>query len=196
MAKEYTVFNCRLEKEASDKLESISELSGLSKTKIVEQAIAAMARKQFEENMGDFHDKGKSGNFAWESNAVSSVAGDDSILAPKKATEIADKIVESNVQPVFEAAGLNFLANMTVPQFVSTLVQIREMMEFEIPNPSLEFFKNAKAGHYDVLDEDVYAEVLENAKTASVLWRDKSSMSVKDILKAYMKLKFVSENLF
>ena len=196
MAKEYTVFNCRLEKEASDKLESISELSGLSKTKIVEQAIAAMARKQFEENMGDFHDKCKSGNFAWESNAVSSVAGDDSILAPKKATEIADKIVESNVQPVFEAAGLNFLANVTVPQFVSTLVQIREMMEFEIPNPSLEFFKNAKAGHYDVLDEDVYAEVLENAKTASVLWHDKLSMSVKDILKAYMKLKFVSENLF
>ena len=187
MGKDYTIFNCRLDKDVSDKLEAISETSGLSKTKIVEQAVMAMARH---------HGEAKSQPlFAWESDVVNNLVSDDSCLTPQKKMEIADKIIESNVQPLFEAVGLNILSGMTVAQFVSVLVQIMDMMDIEIPNPSLELSRNAKGGQYDMLDDEAFSDVVSNAKAASVLWHDNQSLSVKGILKEYVKVKFVAENL-
>lgn len=39
--KEYVAFNCKLDKQASDKLDTICKETGLSKTAAVERAIAA-----------------------------------------------------------------------------------------------------------------------------------------------------------
>ena len=44
--KEYVAFNCKLDKQASDKLDTICKETGLSKTAAVERAIAILSNSK------------------------------------------------------------------------------------------------------------------------------------------------------